>query len=105
MQNQRWAPVPSTRATTLGDHRRYPGCRLLVTCGLCGWSKSYRPERIIARLHELRSGGEPTPLRQIAGRVAWNCPGCGRLKWRAELAWPPELDDREKRRLANLHRN
>ncbi|MGH6911429.1 MAG: hypothetical protein ACREE0_21830 [Phenylobacterium sp.] len=44
-------PIATDAATTaLGDYRRYPGCRLLVVCGGCGWSKDYSPERVIARL-------------------------------------------------------
>ena len=35
---------------SVGDFRRYPGCRLYLTCGLCGWSKNYSVERVINRL-------------------------------------------------------
>lgn len=103
MNKMRIVPIGDT--ATLGDHRRYPGARLLLACALCGWSKSYRPERVIDRLRELRSGGHATRLEQVARRVAWNCPGCGRVKWRAQFAWPAGFDEREARRLANLYRN
>ena len=53
MNKMRIVPIGDT--ATLGDHRRYPGARLLLACALCGWSKSYRPERVIDRLREQRS--------------------------------------------------
>lgn len=74
---------------SLGDFRRFPGCRLLLECALCSWSKSYSPERIIARLRELRAGGHTTAIAQVARRVAWNCPACGRVRWRTQLVYPP----------------
>lgn len=98
-------PLPNAEGATLGDHRKWPGCRLVVTCAMCGWSKGYNPERVIDRLRELRAGGHPTPVSQIARRVAWNCPGCHRVKWRSDLAWPADLDVREAKRLAGLYRN
>ena len=100
-----WRAVQAHETSTLGDYRRYPGCRLVVTCVLCGWSKGYRPERMIDRLRELRAGGHATQLAHIARRVAWPCPGCDRVKWRTGFAWPPGLDEREVKRLANLYRN
>lgn len=98
-------PIPLAAGATLSDHRRYPGCRLMLVCALCGWSRTYSPERVIQRLRELKAGGHATRLDQVARRVGWNCPGCHRVKWRAGLAWPPGLDAREVRRLANLYRN
>lgn len=100
-----WTPVPWTGPTTLGDHRRFPGARVLVQCGLCGWSKGYNPQRIITRLQQLRAGGYPTPLDQVARRVAWTCPGCGRVKWRAQLAWPPGMTETEIKRLMRIVRD
>ena len=98
--------VIATHTTTvLGDFRRYPGCRLYLTCGLCGWSKNYSVERVINRLRELKSGGHTTPLDTIPRRIGWNCPRCGRRGWRAQFAWPPGLDAGEARRLANQYRN
>jgi hypothetical protein len=97
--------IPLGPEASIGDFRRYPGCRLALTCAMCGWTKGYNPERIIARLHELKAGGHATPLRTVAKRVQWPCPGCGRLRWRAGLAWPADFDAREARRLANLYRN
>jgi RNase P subunit RPR2 len=97
--------IPIGDEASLGDHRHYPGARLLLTCTLCGWSKSYRCERVIDRLRELKAGGHATRLGQVARRVAWPCPACGRVKWRARFAWPAGFDEREARRLANLYRN
>jgi hypothetical protein len=92
-------------ATRLEEHRRYPGCRVRLTCSLCGWSKDYDPARIIDRLNRLRVSGHTTTLRQVAGRVGWNCPGCRHVKWRAQFAWPDGLEAREIKRLTNLYRN
>jgi hypothetical protein len=78
---------------------------VLLVCALCGWSRGYKPERIIDRLRKLNAGGHATTLRQVAGRAGWNCPGCGRVKWRADFAWPPGVDEREVKRLASLYRN
>jgi len=89
----------------LADHRRYPGCRLLLFCGACTWSKSYRPERIIARLQELRVSGHTTPVTDVAKRVGWNCPSCGRMRWGSQLVYPAELDEREARRLVRQIRS
>jgi hypothetical protein len=97
--------IPIGDKATLGDHRHYPGSRVLITCTLCGWSKSYRPDRIIERMRTLKTGGHATPLAQVARRVAWPCPGCGRVHWRAQFAWPAGFDQREAKRLANLYRN
>ena len=98
-------PIPSAEPPTLGDHRRFPGCRLVATCALCGWAKGYSAERAIGRLRQLRAGGEATPVGAVAARIAWPCPMCGRVKWRTDLAWPPGLDDRAIRRLAAMSRN
>lgn len=97
--------IPIGDQASLGDQRHYPGARLLITCSLCGWSKSYRVERLIERLRQLKAGGYDTRLEQVARRVAWPCPACGRVKWRAGFAYPAGLDDREIKRLANLYRN
>ena len=105
MPAPRWKPCPTSPDTTLGDHRRWPGCRFLVQCQLCGWQKDYGPERIITRLQDQRTGGNPTQIRYLARRVGWTCPGCGRAKWRVDLAWPPNLSDGEIKRLAAQTRN
>ncbi len=97
--------IPTAEQATLGDHRHFPGARLLIVCSLCGWSKSYRVERVIDRLRQLKSGGYATGLTQVARRIAWPCPGCGRVHWRASFAWPAGIDEREVKRLANLYRN
>jgi hypothetical protein len=97
--------IPIGDKATVGDYRHYPGARVLIACNLCGWSKSYRPDAIIDRLRALKTGGHATTLAQVARWVAWPCPGCGRVNWRAQFAWPPGFDDREAKRLANLYRN
>ena len=97
--------LPLGEETTLGDMRFYPGARLLITCSLCGWAKSYNVERVIERLRSLKTGGHPTRLRQVAARVAWPCPGCGRVKWRAQFAYPPGFSEADHRRLVNRYRN
>jgi hypothetical protein len=97
--------IPTDAAAAIGDHQRYPGCRLVLACAACSWSKSYNPERVIDRLRSLKAGGHATRLEDVARRVAWNCPACSRMRWRAELAWPPELSPREFRRLTNRQRN
>ena len=105
MARPRFDPIPDDGRLTLGDHRRYPGSRLLLTCSLCGWQKAYSPERAIDRLRQLRAGGHPSPIGPLARRVAWPCPMCHRVKWRMQLARPADLDPREARRLAGLYRN
>ncbi len=97
--------IPGSATATMGDYRRYPGSRLVIACADCGWSKDYNPERVIARLHELRSGGYPTGLAQVAARVGRRCPRCHQATWRAEFGWPANIDEREIKRLANLYRN
>jgi len=97
--------IPTAAEASLGDYRRYPGCRLLLGCAACSWSKHYSPERIIDRLRELRAGGHTTRLDEVARRVAWTCPACHRMRWRAGFAWPPEIGPREVRRLTNRERS
>jgi hypothetical protein len=99
------ASIPTDAATTLGDYRRHPGCRLRLACAACGWAKEYIPERVIARLHELRAGGYPTRLSDVAGRVRKPCYRCRPPIWRADFVWPAGMGEREIRRLANLYRN
>jgi hypothetical protein len=99
------APIPLGAGASIGDFRRYPGCRMTLTCAMCGWSKSYDPERVIQRLTQLKTGGHATRLEDVARRVAWNCPGCGRVRWRAGLAWPPGFTERDAKRLASRLRN
>jgi hypothetical protein len=98
-------PIVDTEASPIGDFRRYPGCRLVITCTGCDWQIDYSPERVIDRLRELRAGGHPTPISQVARRVTKRCPRCHEAAWRAGLAWPAHLDAREIKRLANLYRN
>lgn len=105
MRAQDFRPVPAQSPLTLADHRRYPLCRVVLTCAMCGWTKGYDPERIVDRLRQLRAGGYPTAVGQVARRVAWPCPMCHRVKWRTDLAWPSGVADRDIRRLAAIHRN
>lgn len=98
-------PIPADGSAALGDFRRYPGCRLMLVCAACGWSKTYNPERVIDRLHALKSGGHATRLVDVARRVGWNCPACRRMGWRAQFAWPTNLTPGEAKRLANRYRN
>ena len=98
-------PIPADGTSTIGDFRRHPGCRLLLACAFCAWSRSYRPERVIDRLRELKAGGHTTRLLDVARRVGWNCPACGRMRWRAQLAWPAGLSPTEVKRLAERYRN
>lgn len=97
--------IPAGPTSALGDFMRYPGCRLLLVCAACGWSKAYNPERILTRLQVLKSGGHTTRLEQVAKRVQWPCPACHRLRWRAQFAYPPGLSPAEARRLASRYRN
>lgn len=98
-------PIPAAAEDSIGDFRRYPGCRLLLSCAFCSWAKTYNPERIIVRLHELKAGGHATRLADCARKVGWNCPACSRIRWRMQFAWPPNLDPAEARRLASRYRN
>lgn len=100
-----WRAIPGADTATLGDYRRYPGCRLLIVCADCGLAKDYNPERVIARLNALRAGGYPTLLPQVAARVARRCSRCHQATWRAEFAWPADMDEREIKRLADRYRN
>jgi hypothetical protein len=99
-----WRTARTDRDTAMSDHRRFPGCRLLLTCTQCGWAKGYAPERVIDRLRELRAGGHRTPIAQVA-RQARPCPRCRKTTWQANFAWPAGMTDSEIQRLANLYRN
>jgi hypothetical protein len=98
-------PIADTASAALGDHRRYPGCRVLVVCTGCEWAKDYNPERVIDRLNALKAGGHRTVLTEVARRVSRRCPRCHEVGWRAQFAWPANLSEREIKRLANLYRN
>jgi hypothetical protein len=104
MQNQ-VRRIATDNTTSLGDFRRWPGCRLLLTCTWCRATETYDPERIIARLQERRTGGPATQLRGLPGKVTRDCPHCGKRRWLAEFGWPAGTDAREVRRLANQYRN
>jgi hypothetical protein len=91
--------------TALEDHRRYPLCRVLLFCGLCGWARDYNPERIIARLRALRAGGYKTPVSHVARRVGWTCPGCGRCSWGSKLAYGKDVSPSEIQRAVRAIRS
>lgn len=99
-----WRAVRTDTATTMNDHRRFPGCKLRLTCTQCGWAKGYDPERLIDRLRKLRAGGHHTQIGQVARRVR-PCPRCGVAAWQADFAWPSGMRDGDIKRLANLYRN
>ncbi len=101
----KWRPAPGGAQAKVGDYPQYPGARLLLSCALCGWSKDYNPERVIDRLHDLKAGGHATRMVEVARRVGWNCPGCGRVRWLVDFAWPPGLSESEIKRIANRYRN
>jgi hypothetical protein len=98
-------PIPHSRLTTLGDYRKYPGCRMQLTCTGCGWSKAYDVERVIARLGALGRGGFGTPVEHAAREVRHACPGCRRKRWTTGLAYPDDLTEREMKRMAGRYRN
>ena len=98
-------PIRTDATTTLGEYRRHPGCRLRLACTACGWAKEDNPERVIACLHELRTGGYPTRLTEVAGRVRKPCYRCRHPTGRADFVWPAGVDEREVKRLAALYRN
>lgn len=89
----------------LEDYRRYPLCRLLVYCGVCGWARDYSPERIIARLQALHQPGYRTQVGEVAGRISWSCPACGRVRWVSLLAYRPETTARDVERAARAIRS
>ena len=89
----------------LEDHRRYPLCRVLLFCGLCGWARDYNPERIIERLRALRAGGYKTPVSHVARRVGWTCPGCGRCSWGSKLAYAKDVSPSEIQRAMRVIRS
>lgn len=97
--------IPHGNDAPMQDHRRYPGCRLLLFCGACTAAKGYSPEKIIERLRARKTGGHETKVADVARAIGWPCPSCGRMRWATQLAYPAGLDEREARRLANVYRN
>jgi len=98
-------PILTRPTDPIEDHRRYPGCRVELTCKGCNYSKSYSPERIIQRLRELRVGGYKTPIVGIAAQVRKPCPKCQKISWLTRLSYPDHIDEAEARRLMNRMRN
>lgn len=97
--------IPVHENTLLQDHRRHPGCRLLLTCEACEWSHSYSPERVIDRLQQLRTSGHKARLTDVAQRVSWECPGCRERRWKAGFGWTENITANEVRRLTNMYRS
>lgn len=79
--------------TTLG--RLGPQDRIAFLCGACGWSRSYRASALRARLRDLGEEADDFRVERAAGRLAWPCPRCARMRWRsrvvAEATGGPEL--------------
>jgi hypothetical protein len=98
-------PISTSAETTIGDYRRYPGCRVVIACTGCGWRTIHGPEQVIDRLRALKAGGHATSLVRLAGRVTKRCPLCRQVAWRAGFGWPASLRESDIRRLANLYRN
>lgn len=92
-------PIPLRSTDPLEDYRRYPGCRLLLTCSACDYARHYNPERIVMRLRELRVGGYKTPIVGIAAQMRRPCPACQKMKWTTRLAYPADLTEAEAKRL------
>lgn len=89
----------------MGDHHLYPGCRLLLFCAACTVCRDYKPEKIIDRLRALRAGGHDTPVAEIATRIGWPCPACGRQRWATQLALPAGMSERERKWLVGRSRS
>ena len=100
-----WSRIEGSADLPLEGHLRYPACRVLLVCGPCGWARPYDPVRIIDRLRSLRFGGLKTRVGAVARHVGWNCPACGRVQWRALLAYPPGLDSAELKRMTSRLRS
>lgn len=98
-------PIPLRSTDPLEDYRRYPGCRVLLSCGACGYAKDYNPERIVMRLRELRVGGWKTPIVGIAAQMRRPCPACRKMQWTTRLAYPADMTEAEARRLMARMRN
>jgi hypothetical protein len=98
---RRWRVAPEFRQiegsgqAPLEDHRRHPLCRLLIYCAVCGWARDYNPERIVARLQALRQPGYQTRVSEVAARVSWSCPACGRVRWVSRLAYSADMTARD----------
>jgi hypothetical protein len=81
----------------LGDAAKLAGCRVLLVCAACTWSKSYSPARLIGRLKELKRGDERTAVGAVAEWVQWPCPACRRMRWASRVmllgkGWVNEQD-------------
>ncbi|MCR5874615.1 hypothetical protein LRS10_10815 [Phenylobacterium sp. J426] len=68
-------PIPAAAEDSIGDFQKYPGARLLLVCAACSWCRPYNPERVIARLRELRTGGYATRPRGLRPPGRLELPG------------------------------
>jgi hypothetical protein len=66
----------------------HPGSRVELFCGSCTWSRSYRPDRIVAGLQAKKLGDRQTAIAAVAHLVHWPCPGCNRMRWGSRLLTP-----------------
>jgi very-short-patch-repair endonuclease len=64
------------------------GARVRLVCGFCGWSRSYSPYALIARLKEKAVGGPQTAIAHVARHVQWPCPMCHRMGWSTQPTSP-----------------
>lgn len=97
--------VDGSGRAPLEDHRRYPLCRLLIYCAACGWARDYSPERIVVRLQALHQPGYRTQVGDVASRISWSCPACGRVRWVSRLAYRPDTTARDIERAARAIRS
>lgn len=98
-------PIPHDRHVALEDHRRYPGCEVMLACEACGYSRTYQVAKVALRLLELRAGNTGTPVSAVARHVRRRCPRCSEVRWRSQFAYPDGMDPREVKRLTNRYRN
>lgn len=73
--------LPIDLGAPLSVHRAHPGSRLKLVCGACAWSRSYRPEAIVAALRAKKLGDAETAIAAVAKLVQWPCPACRRMRW------------------------
>ena len=99
----RWQVIERGNGT-IKEADLFPGCFVLVTCNGCGHFKSYKPDRVVMRLRELRLGGARATFSDVAGRIERKC-RCGVRDGRAEVAWPPGMTEGEIKSLAARARN
>ncbi len=60
---------------------RDPGARLKLSCGACGWLRTYGAGKIAARLAEKDMMRPHTLIADVAKQVQQPCPACRRRQW------------------------